>query len=456
MPPMKETSAEAPLYLKRLVVENWRCFGKAEIDFMRGSRHRPHTILVGRNGSGKTSVLRAIALGLAQQREASALMGELAGDFVRRNKQGRFADQATIALDFHDPEARTRTYRTITTIRRDSSGQETVEKTLEPARFPWQRIFVGGYGVNRGARHRESRSSYQRLAALRSLFSDDTPLLDPEATLRAIKLAALEERGRSRASKGPNVLDKTLSQLRALLQLAPAHKIEISPTRVLVHGPWGAMPFHALGDGYRGTAGWVLDMLGMALATGTLANVKDVRGIVLIDEIDEHLHPSWQKKLLSQLASRFRNLQIVGTTHSPMTLVDCAPDELVACELVNAVARLHTDLGGPSGRTADEILRGEWFGLSSTLDTRTEKLLGEYQAAVESKKSEKKLEELRRRLRERLGRRFDSPLDELALQIAAEVRQQYRDAVSAEERRRLVAEAAQRLREQAAAGGIPT
>lgn len=449
----KDPTRTTPLYLKHMVLKNWRCFGDAKISFMRGSRHRPHTLLVGRNGSGKTSLLRAIALGLAQQREASALMGELAGDFIRRNKRGRLQDEATITLGFHDTEDQNSVLEVITTIRRDTSGQETVEKHLTPALFPWDRVFVGGYGVNRGARHRENRPRYDRTAALRSLFSDNTSLLDPEATLRSIKLASQETPNGSKRSRGEarNILDEALAQLRGLLQLAPSHRIDILPTHVLVHGPWGTMPFHALGDGYRGTAGWILDLLGMALATGTLDSVKDIRGIVLIDEIDEHLHPSWQKKLLSELKRRFKNLQIVATTHSPMTLVDCKSDELIACELNNAVSRLHTNLAQPSGRSADEILRGEWFGLTSTLDSDSEKLLRKYQLAVEKREPKKKLEALRNALRERLGRRFDSPLDELALHVAAEVRNEYRAAVSEDERQKLIAQAAQRLRKRARA-----
>lgn len=437
-----------PLYLRRLHVRNMRGFQDVDIDFMRGEGPRMRSIVVGRNGSGKTSLLRAIAMGLCQQSETSGLMGSLGGELVRRNKYGNYAAHALIELELFDPAAPGDTFRTTTKVIRDDLGDQRVEKATEPDPFPWERIFVGGYGVDRGARNRDSREGYSRAEALRSLFSD-TALLDPEATLRAIKLADAESK-----DSRPQMLQATKQHLRELLRLNPNHEIEVSARAVLVHGPWGAMPFHALGDGYRGTAGWVLDLLGMALAAGRLDDIKRVRGIVLIDEVDEHLHPSWQREILPLLGRRFPELQIVGTTHSAMTIVECEPDELIACRLHNAIASAHQNLPGPQGYSADEILRGEWFGLASTLDRKTYELLHEYQQAVEARRAESEVAPLREKLRERLGRRFDSPIDELALEIAAEYRRQQRAEVSPDQRRELVTRGVAELRARIASHGM--
>jgi predicted ATP-binding protein involved in virulence len=433
--------ASTPLYLKKLRVKDARCFRDVEVDFMRGAKPRMRSIIIGRNGTGKTSLQRAIAISLCQQREASALMGELAGDFVRRNKKGNFADRAVIELELCDPTSPTTAFRTTTEVARDPSGQETIQKRTEPEDFPWERIFVAGYGVNRGARHRESRQGYSRLDAMRSLFSDDTPLLDPEATLRTLKLADAEH---DRA-----YLSATKRHLRALLGLHQNYEIDVSARSVQVHGPWGTMPFHALGDGYRGTAGWVLDLVGMALVAGR-TDIGDLSGVVLIDEIDEHLHPSWQRTLLPMLGKRFPRLQIVGTTHSAMTIVECESEELIICTQQYAVANVHQDVPSPQGRTADEILRGEWFGLSTVLDEKSRRLLDQYQKAVANQAAESTVARLRERLRDRLGRRFDSPIDELAIEIADEYRRQNREKLNADERARAVATGAARLRERIA------
>lgn len=179
MPPIEATTKPL-LELARPIVCDWRCIGEATIDF-RGPNagSRQHTVLLGRcNGAGMTSLIHALAL----------------------------------ALEFHDPLDPEAEIRKVTKIRPDESGQERLTKELVPKAFPWPRVFVAGYGVNRGARHRENRPQYDRRVALRSLFSDDTTLLDPEATLRAIKLADLEHPERK-------LLASVKRQLRKLLGL---------------------------------------------------------------------------------------------------------------------------------------------------------------------------------------------------------------------------------------------
>ena len=79
------------------------------------------------------------------------------------------------------------------------------------------------------------------------------------------------------------------------------------------------VPFTALSDGYRSYIGWIADLLYHVLSgvpSGT--KLRDLQGVVLVDEIDLHLHPSWQRVVVPQLASALPHLQFVFTTHSPI------------------------------------------------------------------------------------------------------------------------------------------
>lgn len=442
-PPMPQSAAPETLYLKRLRLRDMRGFQEAEVDFLDAEGGpRQITLLVGINGAGKSTFLRALAIGLCQQKEASSLVGELTGDFVRITKKGKVQPGAEIVLELVDPDRPDDLYRTRTRVERDASGQEILTKTTEPAEnFPWEAIFACGYGVNRGTGRRSEQppSTYSRRDALSTLFDDNATLLDPEDTLRALKLAVTE------VDYGNDRFEAVLRHVKALLQLASSYRIAVSSTAVNVHGPWGGLPFHALGDGYRGTAGWFLDLCRRAHIGGRLGKKGMPSGIVLIDELDEHLHPSWQKGLVPLLRKRFPGLQFVGTTHSPMSIVNCRSDELLATDLKNTIATI-APLPAPQGRTADAVLRGEWFGLESTVDNASQRAIDSYEKAVRSGREEAEIAPLREEVRQHLGRLAESPVDELALRIADEVREQVRAATSGEQRQLVIAKAADRLR----------
>ena len=73
--------------------------------------------------------------------------------------------------------------------------------------------------------------------------------------------------------------------------------------------------------GYRAYIGWIADLLyHICMGAPSGRKLIDNRGIVLVDEIDLHLHPRWQVSLIPKLKQVFPKLQFVATTHSPMVL----------------------------------------------------------------------------------------------------------------------------------------
>lgn len=79
------------------------------------------------------------------------------------------------------------------------------------------------------------------------------------------------------------------------------------------------LPFRALSDGFRAYIGWIGDMLFhvcQGVATGL--KLREMRGVVMVDEIDLHLHPEWQKVVVPTLAKALPNVQFIFTTHSPI------------------------------------------------------------------------------------------------------------------------------------------
>ena len=85
-----------------------------------------------------------------------------------------------------------------------------------------------------------------------------------------------------------------------------------------------------LSEGYRGVIIMACDLLARLMNNnGYNENVLDVAGVVLIDEICQHLHPRWQREIVSKLRGIFRNMQFIVTTHSPF-VIQGASDDAVA------------------------------------------------------------------------------------------------------------------------------
>jgi predicted ATP-binding protein involved in virulence len=84
-----------------------------------------------------------------------------------------------------------------------------------------------------------------------------------------------------------------------------------------------------LSDGYRTTLAMVMDIAArMAEANPDMQDTLDTEGIVLIDEVDLHLHPGWQQKILPELTQTFPNIQFIVSTHSPQVVTTVLPRSL--------------------------------------------------------------------------------------------------------------------------------
>jgi predicted ATP-binding protein involved in virulence len=91
------------------------------------------------------------------------------------------------------------------------------------------------------------------------------------------------------------------------------------------------LQFRQLSDGYRNIIGMVADIAYRCLKLNPHLGkdaVKETPGIVLIDELDLHLHPNWQRRIVDDLKNTFPNIQFVATTHSPFIIQSLREEEL--------------------------------------------------------------------------------------------------------------------------------
>lgn len=107
-------------------------------------------------------------------------------------------------------------------------------------------------------------------------------------------------------------------------------RVQENPLRLLVDKNGATLDISQLSDGERAFLALVCDLgRRLSLANPLLENPLRGAGVVLIDELELHLHPKWQREVRSKLRSIFPNIQFISTTHSPFVIQSLAPGELI-------------------------------------------------------------------------------------------------------------------------------
>ena len=134
----------------------------------------------------------------------------------------------------------------------------------------------------------------------------------------------------------------------------------------------GDVPLNVLSQGTQSIIQWLAFLLiGYAKYYEYASNLEDRPGVLIIDEIDAHLHPSWQRRIIPTLRRHFPNLQLFCSTHSPLMLAGLKAGQVQLLKRDDhgkvTVSRNETDIVGWS---ADEILRS-FLDVPSPTDLQT-------------------------------------------------------------------------------------
>jgi len=375
------------VYIQSIDIENVKLLRELSLDFARDDgTPRMWTVLLGENGRCKTSVLRAIALAASGAARANEL-GDLASLVDKRGARGaqidarfslppdplrehpcRFAGSAApslVASELAMPPG-------MTSLRGQSkyldSGGDEGDVLFEVRGRNLPRWFVAGYGTNRmlpraGSVEPVSNASSARLASLFDRgaligtgFAD--LLDDPKVFARLLRDVLI--RGHLLPDDALEIELRGRGGIRSVQDL-----VEGSRFRMRSGSGEVAIPATWLSQGYQSTIAWIADFLGHAVLEAGEAEVdaKELRGLVLVDEIDLHLHPRWQARLVTALKGAFPKVQFVVTTHSPMVLPALTSDEVVRLEIDergDVVAR-RSEIS-PMLLTGSELYR-DFFGI---------------------------------------------------------------------------------------------
>lgn len=120
-----------------------------------------------------------------------------------------------------------------------------------------------------------------------------------------------------------------------------------------------------------------------------IQNVNQIAGFLLIDEIENHLHPKWQKKVIGLIRKYFPNLQLIVTTHSPFVVTSVSNPTIYVCESRIDHSEVH-NVSVDYAYPVDEVLNSPVFDVGPFSETITDLLRKRHKAVEEGNKNEQK------------------------------------------------------------------
>lgn len=399
------------MYLRRVVLENIKSLESADLElYVDKVPAAGWSVITGDNGSGKTALLRSIAMALLGPDQIRSLLPDLVGWVTQGKSEG------TISVEVEPNHNYDRTQRggypsktfwaEISIVDQDGYWEASPtdrfrRKKKGAANGPWVPSTDGwaalGYGPFR--RLYGSSPDAQRLMVIRgrvprfaTLFKEDATLGEGEEWLKELKYRSTYET----TTNARATLDQLFTLLADEFLRNGVTIADVNADGVWLRDSQGRdMPLADMSEGYRAAIAMLIDIFRHFVeiygAHGLVKNEPrtdvvtndttfeaahsyvDRPGVVLIDEIDAHLHPEWQRVIGFWLKRRFPQVQFIVTTHSPLV-----------CQAADAGRIYHMPQPGegrpfrlsPEDYEAviagkpDEILLTPAFGLSNTRSPR--------------------------------------------------------------------------------------
>lgn len=364
--------------LDRLHLQNFRCYEDATFEFQPG-----FNLVVGVNGSGKTSLLQAVAISL------SPFVNTLRGEHIWQD----FLSDESVRFVVDDYDGRKRferrypssliasgeafTLKEWDLVKSGPNDQSTfaefhnavlASKSAVSANISTDLPILALYPANRRWMISRVTAEYaatqqpSRFDGYRDWSNGASDIKELEVWLIGKTLERLET-----MTNHDNALasfNDELAWLNAVLKIALSESADLRydlKLRMLIMdmGKGQSIPFNELSDGQRSMIALIADiarrmcLLNPHMGKDVLANTA---GIVVIDELDIHLHPAWQRTIVSTLKKAFPKVQFIAASHSPQIIGGLAQHEVMILDNHN-ISHPRVTYGLDSSSVLEEVMR---------------------------------------------------------------------------------------------------
>ena len=376
-----QTEPPPPAYFLSLTVENLRCFGERQtLDLSDGNnRPRQWTILLGENGVGKTTLLQCLAgmqpyEMMMSQEMIEMLLPRFYEIFLSGIPVGKISIRRDEKLEFRlDSEmsinAKLESSSDSMRVRGGNVWSEPGYAGASGLSDNLRGLICYGYGASRRM-GTTSLSESQSADTITSLFDDNATLINAEEWLLQADYAAksLEGIERERAENRRDRIKEVLIRLLPDVEELRFTPTKTPPIRTTLEAktPYGWVSIRDMSLGYRTLMTWMVDFASRLFERyPDSPNPLAEPAIVLIDEIDLHLHPRWQRNLMHFLSETFPNTQFIASAHSPLIVQAATDANVVLLRREGDHVVIDNDVKTVQGWRVDQVLTSDLFGLES-------------------------------------------------------------------------------------------
>ena len=330
------------MFLTKINIKNYRLVKDMEINFTKGVN-----LIIGDNGLGKTSILDAIAVGLGGYingvkdvtpknileddiRQESLTMGD--GSITRKYNTptsiGCTCDISGKILKWERRRKEINTSKT-TTLGKDITKYVEYVINDDESVLPLLCYYSTDRLLN-DSKSKDTSKFKNRYDGYKNSMNSNFDFKSIESWCLKMEMIAFQE---NKKIQEYEVFKKTLSEIMQKIErtdFLPKIYYDRKFETIVYCKHNNIIPISYFSAGYKSIFKIAIDMTYRSIFLNPkISNVNEVGGIVIIDEIDMHLHPKWQWIIISKLEEVFPKIQFIIATHSPIVISSCKSGNLI-------------------------------------------------------------------------------------------------------------------------------